>query len=420
MLDDFALDNLRVSKDRYYLPPSEGGIGLIHIGTFLMSQKCSWVKRAHANCIDNWRLRLKALSPSSDVSLLQRIDINPQSNPILYNIAEAFELFVRCYGSTGNNLLVTPIFSNSAICRSRFDKKLLDIEFFGKNFYNSHRSEIRRLTISDCYNGNSFKTMEDFRVMNLPFSMVTWMALRSAITLAKKSIPVLDTPPRSLAMFISRIKKGSKGFRNVIDRSVYRNNRLSELTVLNSFAEITNTRLPDTTILKNFISGWNCTFLDNNFREFIYKCRNNCLRTGDRLSHLLPSFNDRCFLCKGVIVDSSARETFLHLFRRCVVTSSLLLKFNKYFKLEWNSDNFYFKNLYWYGANGIHLDRQALLVYDIFRYQIWNMKNRKIIDFDFILSNTIDQLRTIFILKPSIKISFTRNNNLANILQATG
>jgi hypothetical protein len=68
----------------------------------------------------------------------------------------------------------------------------------------------------------------------------------------------------------------------------------------------------------------------------------------------------------------------------------------------------------------MQLDRQALLVYDIFRYQIWNMKNRKIIDLDFIIGNTIDQLRTIFILKPSIKLSFTRNNNLANILQATG
>jgi hypothetical protein len=262
--------------------------------------------------------------------------------------------------------------------------------------------------------------MDDFREMNLPFNMVTWMALRSAITLAKKNIPIKEAPPRSLDLFISRIKKGSKAFRNVIDRSVYQNSRLTELTVLNSFAEITDTRLPDITVLKNFISGWNCTFLDNNFREFIYKCRNNCLRTGDRLSHLLPTYNDRCFLCKGIIIDSSARETFLHLFRRCVVTSSLLLRFNKYFKLEWNSENFYFENLYWYGSNGTQLDRQALLVYDIFRYQIWNMKNRKIIDLNFIIGNTIDQLRTIFILKPSIKLSFTRNNNLANILQATG
>jgi hypothetical protein len=206
----------------------------------------------------------------------------------------------------------------------------------------------------------------------------------------------------------------------VIDRSVYQNNKLTDLTVISSFADITLTKRPEEPFLKNFISGWNCTFLDNNFREFIFKCRNNCLRTGDRLSHLLPSHNDECFLCKGIIPNGSNRETFLHLFRRCGVTSSLLLKFNKFFKLTWDSDNFNFENLYWYGADGETVDRQTLLLYDIFRYQIWNMKIRKIINFEVIISNTINQLRTIFLLKSSIKVSFARNNNLANILQATG
>ncbi len=209
MLDDFALDGLRVSKDRYYLPPTEGGIGLLHIGTFLMSQKCSLIKRAHANCIDNWRLRLRALSPCSDVTLLQSIDINRHRNPILYNIVEAYELFVRCYGSSGNNLLVMPIFffSNTAICRSRFDKKLLDLDFFGKNFYYTHRNEIRKLTISDCYNGNSFKSMDDFREMNLPFNMVTWMALRSAIILAKKISLIWKLPPDHWISSFPELKK---------------------------------------------------------------------------------------------------------------------------------------------------------------------------------------------------------------------
>jgi hypothetical protein len=297
---------------------------------------------------------------------------------------------------------------------------MLDIEFFGKQFYNRHRNEIRKLTINDCFNGPVFKTLDEFRAMNLPFNINTWMSLRSAIILAKKNIPATDTPPLSLHTFLQRIKRGSKAFRNVIDRSVYQHNKLTDLTVVNSFAEITQTNRPDIPFLKNFISGWNCNFLGNNLREFIFKCRNNCLRTGDRLSHLLPSFNDECFLCKGIDKDKSNRETFLHLFRRCAVTSSLLLRFNKFFKLSWNSENFFFEDLYWYGVDGNKLDRQALLLYDIFRFQIWNMKNRKIINFDFIVDNTISVLRTIFILKPSVKLAFTRNNNLVNILQATG
>jgi hypothetical protein len=53
MLDDFTLGGIRINKSRYYTPPSEGGLCLIHVGTFLMAQKCSWIKRVHSNLIDN-------------------------------------------------------------------------------------------------------------------------------------------------------------------------------------------------------------------------------------------------------------------------------------------------------------------------------------------------------------------------------
>jgi hypothetical protein len=194
-----------------------------------MAQKCSWIKRAHANNIDIWRLRLRICSPCSDVTLLRSVGVDRISNPILFNVAEAYDLFLRCYSTIGSNLLVTPIFLNRSVCRLRFDKKLLDIDFFGKQFYNNHRNEIRKLTINDFFSGPGFKTPDEFRSMNLPFNMNTWMSLRSAVILAKKNIPNTVTPPLSLNSFLSRIKRGSKAFRNVIDRSVYQHNKLTDL-----------------------------------------------------------------------------------------------------------------------------------------------------------------------------------------------
>jgi hypothetical protein len=144
-----------------------------------------------------------------DVTLLQSIDIDRRSSPILYNIAEAYDLFVCCYGRNGCNLLVTPIFLNPAVRRSRFDKKLLDIEFFGKKFYNRYRDEVRKLTINDCYNGNSLKSLDEFREMNLPFNVATWMSLRAAIILAKKNIPPMENPPPTLIRrFLNTNNKG--------------------------------------------------------------------------------------------------------------------------------------------------------------------------------------------------------------------
>jgi hypothetical protein len=45
MLDDFALDNIPCAAARRYLPPEKGGLGLIHIGTFLMA------KNAHGSTV---------------------------------------------------------------------------------------------------------------------------------------------------------------------------------------------------------------------------------------------------------------------------------------------------------------------------------------------------------------------------------
>jgi hypothetical protein len=227
LVDDFALDGLRISKDRYYISPSEGGIGLIHIGTFLAAQKCSWIKRVHANTIDNWRLRLKLLCPNFDVILFRKIDVNRTRNPILYGIAEAFELFVNCYTEIGQNYQSVPIFCNKSFCRSKDDQSLLDVEFFGKKFYNSNRNTLRALTYSDCIVDGKFKTLEEFVKIGLPFTTAIWMRLRSAILWAKKKFSATETgatrvtPPQSINHFLSRFKKGSKPFRNIIDKSVY-------------------------------------------------------------------------------------------------------------------------------------------------------------------------------------------------------
>jgi hypothetical protein len=254
--------------------------------------------------------------------------------------------------------------------------------------------------------------------MNLPLSIATWIGLRSAVLLARKKIIPCDAQPVTLDKFLKGIKKGSKKFREVIDRSVYQSRSVLDITVVNGFLRITNTPIQKEIIIKNFISGWNCTFLDNNFREFIFKCRNNILRTGDRLSHIVNNVTDTCNFCKGITPDSSQRETFLHLFRECSVTSAMLFRLNVRCKIKWDNPDVDFNSIYWYGNCMGTLDRNILLFYDVFRYQVWMMKLRKIVEPYSIIDYVFNNLRTIFSIKPSIKLSFMRNNNLSSILQA--
>jgi hypothetical protein len=248
LLDDFVINGMRVGKDRYYIPPDQGGLGLIHTGTFLIAQKCSWVKLVHFNTIDNWRLRFRLACPSFDVTLVRSIDFDRYSSPVLFEIASAFETFVGCFGKIGSNLTNTPIFMNTSIVRSSTDARLIDVAFFGRTFYTAHRDVIRKLTINDCLNNGSFKNLPDFHAMDLPLTIATWVGLRAAVLLAKKKIIPSDNPPATVENFLRSIKKGSKKFRDVIDRSVYQSRSVSEISVANSFARITNTTLPSNLI----------------------------------------------------------------------------------------------------------------------------------------------------------------------------
>ena len=59
--DKFCVGTLKVSKERLYANPSKGGLGLIRIRDFLISQHTIWVKRASLSSRDNWRVDLHTL-----------------------------------------------------------------------------------------------------------------------------------------------------------------------------------------------------------------------------------------------------------------------------------------------------------------------------------------------------------------------
>jgi hypothetical protein len=63
-IDKFVIKNLNISVGRRYLPPEKGGLGIFELSSFLLAQRCSWIKRAHSLPIDNWRFDLRRFSPS--------------------------------------------------------------------------------------------------------------------------------------------------------------------------------------------------------------------------------------------------------------------------------------------------------------------------------------------------------------------
>ena len=64
-INNFVKGSLQVSSERLYLDPEHGGLGIFNLKQFFQVQHCSWIKRAHAQRIDNWRYDLARASPDN-------------------------------------------------------------------------------------------------------------------------------------------------------------------------------------------------------------------------------------------------------------------------------------------------------------------------------------------------------------------
>jgi hypothetical protein len=88
-----------------------------------------------------------------------------------------------------NNYVCNSIFQNTAIVRSGKDSKLLDVNFFGKQFYAKNKLGIRSLTYGECFVNGKFKSIKAFtESTGLCFPPAVWMNLQAAIIFAKKTL----------------------------------------------------------------------------------------------------------------------------------------------------------------------------------------------------------------------------------------
>jgi hypothetical protein len=201
------------------------------------------------------------------------------------------------------------------------------------------------------------------------------MRLRSSLILSKKKLCVPDKAGKGIGTFLRGFKKGSKPFRLAFNKASYLGESTERLTIVNSFASITDTAVQATVCLPKILSSWNRTFLDNHLREFIFQCRNNSLKTKNRLSHYLQ-IDDSCNFCLNVFPDYKQRETFLHIFRKCTVTSNILNSFLRQYSIIQPPSENTFDEFFWYGTINHATCQPTLLIFDIFRYCIWTSKLR--------------------------------------------
>jgi exonuclease III len=327
VIDGFIRKNLRISQDRFYLPPNLGGVGAIDIDKFLTAQGCAWVKRAFNMCIDNWRFDLTVGCPENNILALRSSYFNPEVSPILHNLASCYEKFYDAYTLINENFRDAYVFENRCFKRNRLSNEIIDRNFFSREFFSNNSSKISNLKFSEFFSNGRIKDLAAIHDSGLPITAATWLALQAAGSLAwstMKKHTQLEEISVPIETLLKKKFKGSRLYRSILDRKNLAGADPTNLTIVQSFADLTDTEVQSIDITKRCLGGWNHYATENLFREFVFKQRNNQLRTNNRLHAIDPNIDPRCSFCRIIDNDTNTRETFGHLFFTCPVTSALL------------------------------------------------------------------------------------------------
>jgi hypothetical protein len=129
-LDGFAKGKLNIAASKITVPVESGGLGLLNVEEFLMSQQCCWIFRTVQSCRDNWRNDIYELSFGIPLSLSPKvIDVN--RHPILYSISCSFERLRIKFDKSNENYLTSCIFFNPMLFRETRDKRPLCPTYLG-------------------------------------------------------------------------------------------------------------------------------------------------------------------------------------------------------------------------------------------------------------------------------------------------
>ena len=149
-------------------------------------------------------------------------------------------------------------FYNPAFKRGIKDDRIIDRHFFNKtaNLY-----AVANLKFSDLFFGGILKSFEK---LNGEFNLVTYLNLCGMALFTKNKYKSATGNSISLEQFFDSFKKGWKSCRKIL--SVFSKNN----TVATLF-NLLRLNIPPTGTIVNFIALWNCNFLPNRLREFIFK-----------------------------------------------------------------------------------------------------------------------------------------------------
>jgi hypothetical protein len=379
-LDDFALSNLRVARNRICLPADYGGLGLFNLDEFLTAQQCVWILRANESTRDNWRVDLRR-NASGNCLNVGSTSFDAVHNPILHGLCKSFEKIRICHDTLNENYLNAYILHHPVIFRGRGDKKTLDLEYLEIPRGSVDGTNIAGITINDCFGQYGLiSRMEFYQELGINLTLTGYANLGKAVThyINRLTVNHLNNGTSVALEDEIRVKKPGKKIRELLSRRRKKPFDISKTQTCETFFRITDIEYTGNDSFSKNASLWTVTGLTNRVRSFIFKFYNNILGINTRTSHFAPNANRDCFFCVKKNPNTHNDETFIHLFYSCPVTNAWQMEFiSKCFPDLTNLPARESKILWFLGMTDVH--RSLFLTISIltFQYCVWEAKLKK-------------------------------------------
>ena len=191
---------------------------MFNLKTFVTSLQVSWINRAQLCVNDNWKLKLSIFGNGNvlDCNLYATED---NTGPALNNIIKSYSTFKQAYNFYKSNFLLDKIFNNPWYGTGRQSAFKFDENFFGEDLMANYGPLIRSLQWKQFIINESVVEKEEFTFLTgIPIDTGRYKKLKNCLMGLLKRWHIRGNVPISLADYISRVKKGSKRYRVILEK----------------------------------------------------------------------------------------------------------------------------------------------------------------------------------------------------------
>jgi hypothetical protein len=241
LLDNFVLGQIKFDKKLITAPPSAGGLGMISVSNYIAALHCSWVKKAFASQIDNWRHDLYSMAGENinmvsprlvgmqervqlpvpapvrgpvpvDANIRQPLPVqSPNKHPVLKSLSESFTKFKNAFYTIGRNFFLSRLGENPRLINNRREKIPVVLS---EIFPNLGLDTIKKIELTKIEqltkDGTNFESYKNFcATIDINITVNNFASLKNIVKDSWMAIKKISESENSIELetFVSRFKK---------------------------------------------------------------------------------------------------------------------------------------------------------------------------------------------------------------------